>query len=653
MLAVACACAGTLVCAGEARASGLGWRTVRYHGTSVGIPRSWPVFDLSRKPGTCVRFDRHALYLGVPGREERCPAHAAGRTEAILISPLAGDGAPRPHAAGLGLEGDVTSFPLLRARVEVTATWRLEPGVVARALGRRSLPRAVGIAGATKTGATTPEGSGGTRGRGFTMDIYRGRGFDTCTAPSPSQMSAWSSSPYHALGIYIGGVNSSCAQPNLTAGWVHNEIAAGWRFFPYYVGPQAPGTNCGGCVIISSSGASAEGTAAAKDAVSRAGALGMGPGSPIYYDMEGHTDTSSSRAVVRAFASAWTRQMHAHGYMSGFYGSAFSTMRDIASGYHTRFPEPDYISIADWNGRATTSDPYMRPDYWAHHQRLHQYDGPQNQTHGGVTLNIDPDVLNGAVVYKRPAPGYLVLTSDGGVRAFGGSAWHGSDLGRLGKRVRAVALATDRSTGGYWILRSDGGVNAFHAPWHGSLRGRLHGLRPVALAPGRAGGYLVLTSNGGIYRFGRAVSHGSDAGKLPTRVRAVSLAVDRSTGGYWILRSDGGVDAFAAPSYGSLEGRLGHARPVALATTRRGGYLILTANGTVHFFGPGTSQRSYPDKRAARLGAVALATRPTAAGYWMLRSDGGVSGFHAPWYGSPNGTLPVGERPAAIAAAGS
>ena len=29
-----------------------------------------------------------------------------------------------------------------------------------------------------------------------------------------------------------------------------------------------------------------------------------------------------------------------------------------------------------------------------------------------------------------------------------------------------------------------------------------------------------------------------------------------ATGGYWILKSDGGVDAFAAPWYGSLVGHI-------------------------------------------------------------------------------------------------
>ncbi|MDQ6745783.1 MAG: chap protein, partial [Actinomycetota bacterium] len=58
-------------------------KLVRYLGVSVRVPASWPVFDLARDPLRCVRFDRHAVYLGPASRRQRCPAHAVGRTEAL------------------------------------------------------------------------------------------------------------------------------------------------------------------------------------------------------------------------------------------------------------------------------------------------------------------------------------------------------------------------------------------------------------------------------------------------------------------------------------------------------------------------------------------------------------------------------------------
>jgi hypothetical protein len=39
-------------------------------------------------------------------------------------------------------------------------------------------------------------------------------------------------------------------------------------------------------------------------------------------------------------------------------------------------------------------------------------------------------------------------------------------------------------------------------------------------------------------------------------VAAAGITADPATGGYWILKSDGGVDGFAAPWYGSLAGHI-------------------------------------------------------------------------------------------------
>lgn len=151
-----------------------------------------------------------------------------------------------------------------------------------------------------------------------------------------------------------------------------------------------------------------------------------------------------------------------------------------------------------------------------------------------------------------PKGGYLILASNGGVRAFGGAKWHGSDKGKLGHRVRAIGIAVN-AAGAYWVLTSNGGVLGFGTRTHGSLRGKLGGHRPVEIAAGRHRGYLVLTSEGGVHPFGGAKWHGSDRGKLGHGVRALSLALDPKTGGYWLLKSNDGVDAFHAPWLGSLK----------------------------------------------------------------------------------------------------
>ena len=618
-------------------------RTVRYRGFSVRVPQSWPVFSLARDPQTCVRFNRHAVYLGTPGSEERCPAHAVGRTEAILLSPL-GDPSTTT-AGGLHLDGNATSFSAPSAGVEVTATWSRAPRLVAQALGRKSLPRV----SSPSTLAAGNKASAGAQSA-QSAAIFTGLGFDTCTAPSRSQMSAWSSSPYRAVGIYVGGVNSACAQPNLTKNWVSHEIVSGWHPLPIYVGPQAPSNLCG-CAGASTnpSKAKTQGGAAAGDAVRRAQRLGIPPGNPIYYDMEGYATGGSNSPAVLALLSGWTARLHAAGYISGVYSSASSGIRDLVAKYGRGYTEPDDIWIASWNGRKSASDPNVPHADWPHHQRLHQYAGNRVESYGGVTLTVDDDYVNGATATARN--GYMILTSDGDVHRFGPTAFYGSDLGKLPPGVAPVVLAKDRKTGGYWILKSDGGVDNFHAPWAGSLKNKLKGAAAVGIVESPTGGYLVATSDGGVHPF-HAAFHGSDQGHMSPGVHAVGIAVDRWTGGYWVLKSNGGVDNFHAPWDGSLKDKLGGVRAAGLAPSRGGGYFVLTSDGGVHKFGPATSFGSDAGKLPAGVTAVSLGTSPTSPGYRILRSDGGVDVKGTRWYGGVKGKLPVGVSVLSIAAAG-
>jgi Rv2525c-like, glycoside hydrolase-like domain len=385
-------------------------RTVVYHGFSVTVPRSWPVYYLARNPQTCVRFNRHALYLGLPSSQQSCPAAAVGRTEAILIEPAHGLAA-RTGAAGDpagSVAGSATTFGVPGAGIDVTATWSSDPGLVAAALHRRTLPEARALLPPHLEKARSSGGAAAAS----TPVAYTGPGFDACYAPSAQKMSAWTAhSPYHAIGIYIGGANAACPpsnDPNLTPAWENTETAAGWHLIPTYVGLQAPSNSCG-CSGIKSSQAAAEGTAAADDAVVQAQSLELPSGSPIYDDMEYYSRTQANTSAVLAFLAAWTTELHAKGYLSGVYGNANSVAADLATQYGTSYPEPDDIWFAAWpgNGSTSTSDPSIPSSDWANHQRLHQYSGAHNETYGGVTINIDGDYLDGATagnVAVVPAP---------------------------------------------------------------------------------------------------------------------------------------------------------------------------------------------------------------------------------------------------------
>ena len=396
LLALCCSLSAASAWAGAAK-------VVRYRGYRLVVPASWPVYHLSSHPTLCVRFDRHAVYLGQPGSAQRCPANAVGRTEAILVQPLAARGARAQATAAPALapvtsseaqprQGSSAEMVAKGAGVMVSATWNSHPGTVARALGRPS----AALAATSRASAARAASRQPVRPRAAAAaasSVYTGLGFDPCATPSTAQMSAWSESPYRAVGVYIGGTNMACAQPNLTTAWVDAESAAGWRLIATYVGLQAPHNECG-CAAISPSRASAEGAAAASDAVNRASAVGIGPGNPIYFDMENYAPGGSNSSAVLNFLAAWTAGLHAAGYKSGVYSNADSGIGDLVAAKGSGFIEPDDIWMAEWNGQRNVASPYVPGGDWNAH-RLHQYEGGHNQTFGGVTINIDSDYLNG------------------------------------------------------------------------------------------------------------------------------------------------------------------------------------------------------------------------------------------------------------------
>ena len=54
-------------------------------GYTVSVPASWPVYDLTKNPRQCVRYDVHAVYLGTPGPNPDCPPNLVGRVDTVTI----------------------------------------------------------------------------------------------------------------------------------------------------------------------------------------------------------------------------------------------------------------------------------------------------------------------------------------------------------------------------------------------------------------------------------------------------------------------------------------------------------------------------------------------------------------------------------------
>ncbi|MFJ2187115.1 DUF1906 domain-containing protein [Kitasatospora sp. NPDC087861] len=230
---------------------------------------------------------------------------------------------------------------------------------------------------------------------------FTGAGFDACSAPSAEALSVWRTvSPYGAVNIYSSGSQRHCEQTRLTPQWVAIVRAMGWKLVPTHVGLQAPCAEREDKPLrIDPDRAGEQGGREAGEAAAALRALGLGPGSPVYLDIEAYPtgDAVCSRAVVD-FTVGWTQALHAAGYRSGFYSSMNSGIADVVAAVRAgRAPMPDAIWYARWDGRPTTSGQAGLPDdLWTGH-RIHQYRGSADETYGGVTLSVDPDALDGLV----------------------------------------------------------------------------------------------------------------------------------------------------------------------------------------------------------------------------------------------------------------
>lgn len=246
-------------------------------------------------------------------------------------------------------------------------------------------------------GGLSPAHAAGDRG---TPGSLTGYGFDTCSAPAQEVMDAWwETSPYAAVGIYIGGSNRLCGQSELDAGWVRAQLRRGWHVLPAYVGPQA---SCSGYADRMSSDlatAKKQGRAQAGRAVATAKGLGIGRGSTLYYDLEDYDiGPDDCRRAALSFLSGWTTGLHKAGYDSGVYSNIAAAITSVD--YADRvspgsYAMPDDIWFAWANGKASTkADSRVKSHRWDVHARVHQYRLDVTESYGGHALPIDANWLD-------------------------------------------------------------------------------------------------------------------------------------------------------------------------------------------------------------------------------------------------------------------
>ncbi len=238
---------------------------------------------------------------------------------------------------------------------------------------------------------------------------YIGQGFDKCEIAALAQMQTWwNSSPYSAVNLYIGGASRACSNSALGASFLSQLNAQGWRFIPTWVGLQAAcNTFYSHRMSYDVTTAYNQGVAEADSAIATAQSLGLteadGSGTIVYFDLEAYdTSNSNCRAAANSFISGWTYQMQLKGNLAGVYGASCAS---APSDWWSIANVPDALWIANWYGNPGTVS-YTRTasvwnaaclsnSLWPNHQRLRQYAGDHNETWGGLTLNIDSNVLDG------------------------------------------------------------------------------------------------------------------------------------------------------------------------------------------------------------------------------------------------------------------
>lgn len=230
-----------------------------------------------------------------------------------------------------------------------------------------------------------------------------GQGLDSCQAPSITTMTnMWSNSPYYYWGIYIGGDDRGCLQPNLTSSWVAtvtNSSSMSWRLLPIWVGPQDPcEPGFSTYISLTSSTAETQGKNEAIRAYSALTNLGLPTSSPVDYDLEAGSTTISSSCLnaIRWFLEGWDNQLQtAPAQKSGVYTSACAGKIDTFSSIGN---PPDFIDAADYSGKSTASIPCIPDNHWYQQQRHRQWVGDHLYTHNGSSVHVDTRCANAWVV---------------------------------------------------------------------------------------------------------------------------------------------------------------------------------------------------------------------------------------------------------------
>jgi Domain of unknown function (DUF1906) len=231
--------------------------------------------------------------------------------------------------------------------------------------------------------------------------VVNGEGFDTSSLPPTGDMADWwSTTPYWAIGVYIGGENYSGTSPDHA--WLASVMTEGWDTWLIWVGPQSACVTDqpdDGTFSNDPTTAQDEGETQAQDAVAAASADGFSD-EYIVYDLEGYdTDDSTCLTAAQSFVNGFEYEVHTVlGEHGGLYGS---TCGSDLSAYtaHSNIPEAIYPADYGYSDYATTPLQCVPDDDWDHNQRVHQWSGDTDlrfdSGDSGPGWVIDEDCLDG------------------------------------------------------------------------------------------------------------------------------------------------------------------------------------------------------------------------------------------------------------------
>lgn len=266
---------------------------------------------------------------------------------------------------------------------------------------------------------------------------------------------------------------------------------------------------------------------------------------------------------------------------------------------------------------------------------------PAYDKHAGVTGGY----LKTFACYPYPkvdsdAVGYWQAYQNGSVFAFGDARTYPTNASSPFKTHVGwcVGMCANHEGDGYWTLGSNGRVIAYGAAAHYG-DGESIGSGFTSIAPTPTGdGYWLLHRSGTVYSYGDATSHGnsSHSASLPSGAPAIAHGIEShpSTSGYWVLWTDGHVDAKNLTDHGSAS-RPGFTATEYVSSIRRtstgDGYWIVSGGGAVQRFGDafnhGSATRYDVTKWADSLVWDFVPNWNSDGGYALQRADGSLVGF--------------------------